>query len=77
MASWVGAQGPRKQAALGTRLQAASEDSRRHNRLLVRPGAGLWVGVGEGKPGKEEAREAGQEQACSPLTTPLGQSVSG
>lgn len=30
------------------------------------------MGVGEGKLGKEEDREAGQEQACSLLTTPLG-----
>lgn len=36
-----------------------------------------WVEVGEGKPGKKEDREAGQEQACSPLTTPLGLSVPG
>lgn len=36
-----------------------------------------WVGVGEGKLGKEEDREAGQERACSLLTTPLGLSVPG
>lgn len=44
---------------------------------LLGLGQELWVGVGEGKPGKEEDREAGQEQACSLLTTPLGLSVPG
>lgn len=55
MASWVGAQGPRKQAALGTRLQAASADSQRHNGLLVRPGARALGGSGGG-----EARQGGR-----------------
>lgn len=55
MTSWVGAQGPRKQAALGTRLQAASaEDSQRHNGLLVRPRAGALGGSGG-----REARQGG------------------
>lgn len=31
---------------------------------LLGLGQELWVAVGEGKPGKEEDREAGQEQAC-------------
>lgn len=44
---------------------------------LLGLGHELWVGVGEGKPGKEEDRKAGQEQACSLLTTPLGLSVPG
>lgn len=44
---------------------------------LLGLGHELWVGVGEGKPGKEEDREAGQEQACSLLTTLLGLSVPG
>lgn len=39
---------------------------------LLGPGQELWVGMGEGKLGKEEDREAGQEQACGLLTTPLG-----
>lgn len=34
-ASWVGAQGPRKQASAGTGLQAARAGSQRHNGLLV------------------------------------------
>lgn len=42
---------------------------------LLGLGQERWVGVGEGKPGKEEDREAGQ--ACSLLTTPLGLSVPG
>lgn len=44
---------------------------------LLGLGQERWVGVGEGKPGKEEDREVGQQQACSLLTTPLGLSVPG
>lgn len=44
---------------------------------LLGLGQERWVDVGEGKAGKKEDREAGQEQACSPLTTPLGLSVPG
>lgn len=76
MASWVGAQGPKKQATLGTRLQAASTDSQRHNGLLVKPRAGALGGSGGGE-ARQEDREAGQEQACSLLTTPLGLCVPG
>lgn len=53
----VGAPGPRKQATLGTRLQAASAGSQRHNGLLVRLG-----GSGGGEAGRGGG-EAGQERA--------------
>lgn len=65
---------------MGTRLQAASAGSQRYNRLLVRPGQELRVGVGEGRLGKEEGRlarsgPAGQSlrRACWPA--PLGLSL--
>lgn len=43
-----GAQGPRKQASVGTGLQAAHAGSQRHNGLLVRARAGALGGSGGG-----------------------------
>lgn len=64
--SWVGAPGPRKQATPGTRLQAASASSQRHNGLLVRLGRSSgWEWGRGGWPGgglrdKASGRPAGQ-----------------
>lgn len=68
-ASWVGAQGPRKQATVGTRLQAARAGSQRHNGLLVRPRAGAPCGSGggEARRGGVGARLARSRPAGQPL----------
>lgn len=81
-ASWVGAQGPRKQASVGTRLQAAPAGSQRHNGLLVRPWAGAPGGSGGGGsqargrggwPGAGLLDKALGTQACWPA--PVGLSL--
>lgn len=66
-ASWVGAQGPRKQATAGICLQAAHAGSQRHNGPLVRPWAGASGGSGGGEGEARARREAGQEPAGQSL----------